>query len=46
MIVGSTLGGYFGAHFAQKTKPENVRRIVIAIGFVLTAYFFAKQLRA
>jgi uncharacterized membrane protein YfcA len=45
MIIGSTLGGYFGAHFAQKTKPENVRRIVIAIGFVLTAYFFAKQLR-
>ena len=43
MIIGSALGGYFGAHFAQKTKPENVRRIVIAIGFILTAYFFAKQ---
>ena len=46
MIIGSSLGGYFGAHFAQKTKPENVRRIVIAIGFVLAAYFFAKQLTA
>ena len=45
MIVGSILGGYFGAHFAQKTKPENVRRIVIAIGFVLAAYFFVKQIR-
>ncbi len=45
MIVGSILGGYFGAHFAQKTKPENVRRVVIVIGFVLAAYFFAKQLR-
>lgn len=45
MIIGSTLGGYFGAHFAQKTKPENVRRIVIAIGFILAAYFFAKQMR-
>jgi len=45
MIIGSTLGGYFGAHFAQKTKPENVRRIVIAIGFILTGYFFAKQIR-
>ena len=45
MIVGSSLGGYFGAHFAQKTSPENVRRIVIAIGFVLTVYFFAKQIR-
>ncbi len=45
MIVGSTIGGYFGAHLAQKTKPENVRRIVIAIGLILTVYFFAKQLR-
>jgi uncharacterized protein len=45
MIIGSILGGYFGAHFAQKTKPENVRRIVIAIGFILAAYFFAQQLR-
>ncbi len=45
MIIGSIIGGYFGAHFAQKTKPENVRRIVIAIGFVLAAYFFAKQIR-
>ncbi len=45
MIVGSSLGGYFGAHYAQKTKPENVRRVVIAIGLVLAAYFFAKQLR-
>ncbi len=45
MIVGSSIGGYFGAHFAQKTRPENVRRFVIVIGFVLAAYFFAKQLR-
>ncbi len=45
MIVGSSLGGYFGAHFAQKTKPEYVRRIVIVIGFVLTAYFFLKQIK-
>ena len=45
MIVGSMLGGYFGAYFAQKTKPENVRIIVIAIGFILAAYFFARQFR-
>jgi uncharacterized membrane protein YfcA len=45
MVIGSILGGYFGAHFAQKTKPENVRRIVIGIGFVLSAYFFAQQMR-
>jgi len=44
MIVGSILGGYFGAYFAQKTRPEHVRLIVIVIGFVLTAYFFARQI--
>jgi len=44
MIVASMLGGYFGAYFAQKTKPEHVRMIVIVIGFGLTAYFFARQI--
>jgi hypothetical protein len=44
MIVGAMTGGYFGAYFARKTKPEHVRRIVIVIGFVLTAYFFARQI--
>ncbi len=43
MIVGAILGGYFGAYFAQRTKPEHVRMIVIVIGFALTAYFFARQ---
>ena len=44
MIAGSALGGYFGAYFAQKTRPENVRVIVIVIGFTTTAYFFARQI--
>jgi hypothetical protein len=44
MIVASILGGYFGAYFAQKTKPETVRAMVIVIGFVLSAYFFGKQI--
>ena len=44
MVVASMLGGYFGAHFAQKTKPEYVRTIVIVIGFTLSAYFFARQI--
>jgi hypothetical protein len=43
MMVASILGGYFGAHFAQKTKPEYVRAIVIVIGFTLSAYFFARE---
>ncbi len=44
MVVASMLGGYFGAHFAQKTKPENIRAIVIVIGVVLSIYYFAKQI--
>jgi uncharacterized protein len=44
MVVASMVGGYFGAHFAQKTKPENVRAIVIGIGFTLSAYYFARQI--
>ncbi len=44
MVVASMIGGYFGAHFAQKTKPEHVRAIVIAIGFTLSIYFFARQI--
>lgn len=44
MIVASILGGYFGAYFAQKTKPEHVRLLVIVIGFVLSAYYFGKQI--
>jgi len=44
MVVASMLGGYFGAHYAQKTKPEYVRAIVIAIGFTLSIYYFARQI--
>ena len=44
MVIASILGGYFGAHLAQKTKPEYVRAIVIAIGFTLSIYFFARQI--
>jgi len=45
MIVASMIGGYFGAHYAQKTKPEYVRAMVIVIGFGLSIYFFARELR-
>jgi len=44
MIIGAILGGYFGAYFARKTKPEYVRAIVIVIGFGLSAYFFWRQM--
>lgn len=40
MVVGSALGGYAGAHFAQRTNPHRVRGVVIAVGFAMSAYFF------
>lgn len=43
MLVGAALGGYFGAHFAQKVAPAKVRMFVIFIGAGLSTYFFWKQ---
>jgi uncharacterized protein len=43
MAVGSGLGGYIGAYYAQKLNPVYIRRFVIAIGFAMTAYFFIKD---
>jgi len=40
MIAGSLAGGWFGAHYAQKADPRKVRAVVIALGVVMTAYFF------
>ncbi len=40
MVVGTTLGGYGGAHFGRKMHPGFLRRIVIVFGFVFSAYFF------
>ncbi|MGH9433469.1 MAG: sulfite exporter TauE/SafE family protein [Terriglobia bacterium] len=39
MLVGAVLGGYGGAHYAQKIKPSLVRGFVIAVGFSMSAYF-------
>jgi uncharacterized protein len=40
MIAGSLAGGWFGAHYAQKADPRKIRRVVIGIRVVMTAYFF------
>jgi uncharacterized protein len=42
MMVGAIIGGYAGAHYAQKLKPATVRYIVITIGCAMTVYFFWK----
>jgi len=40
MVAGSLAGGWFGAHYAQKADPRKVRRVVIAIGVAMSAYYF------
>lgn len=40
MVTGTAIGGYAGAYFARKMDPELVRRLVIALGFITSAYFF------
>jgi uncharacterized membrane protein YfcA len=42
MIAGALVGGWFGAHFAQKADPRKIRYVVIATGLVMSAYFFVK----
>lgn len=40
MVAGGILGGWFGAHYAQKVDARHVRWAVIVIGLGLSAYFF------
>jgi uncharacterized membrane protein YfcA len=43
MLVGAALGGYSGAHYAQKMDPKRVRRFVIFAGFAMAFYFFIRH---
>ncbi len=40
MIAGGVIGGYAAAHYATKLPPAWVRRFVIAVGALMTLYFF------
>jgi len=40
MVAGSLLGGWFGAHYAQKADPRKVRSVITMMGIVMSAYFF------
>jgi uncharacterized membrane protein YfcA len=42
MIAGAIVGGYFGAHYAQKLPQSWIRAFVIAVGTGMTIYFFLK----
>ncbi len=39
MIIGAVVGGYGGAHYAQKLDPRWVRATVITVGTGMTIYF-------
>jgi uncharacterized membrane protein YfcA len=43
MIVGSIAGGWSGGHYAQKADPRKLRYLVIAVGLVMTIYFFVRD---
>jgi uncharacterized membrane protein YfcA len=40
MLVAAIVGGYVGAATARRLPPVLVRRVVIAIGCIMTLYFF------
>lgn len=42
MMIAASIGGYLSARVAQKNKPGGVRSFVIAMGCVVTVYFFWK----
>lgn len=45
MAIGAIIGGYFGAYYARKLPNDQIRNIVIIIGWLITLYFFWKQYR-
>jgi uncharacterized protein len=42
MIVGAIAGGYGAAHYAQKLPQIWIRGFVIAVGVLMTVYFFIR----
>jgi uncharacterized membrane protein YfcA len=42
MIVGSIIGGYYGAVIAQKVSGGLIRGLVMAVGIGMTIYFFVR----
>ena len=42
MIAGALLGGYCGAHYAQRLPQKFVRAFVIVVGTAMTVYFFTR----
>jgi len=43
MIIGASLGGYAGAHFARRIGKEKARVAVVVIGFGITLLLFLQR---
>jgi uncharacterized membrane protein YfcA len=43
MIAGAIVGGYVGAHYAQKVPQAWIRGFVVLVGTGMTVYFFWKS---
>jgi uncharacterized membrane protein YfcA len=43
MVTGGILGGYLGAHTAQKLPQVRIRWFVVMIGMGMALYFFWKS---
>ena len=43
MAAGTIVGGYSGAHFAQRVPQARVRALITGIGLVISAVMFYKQ---
>ena len=41
---GSIVGGYVTARVMQRLDPRRLRRLVVVLGFLLCAWFFARAL--
>jgi len=46
VAAGGTIGGYSGAHFAQKIRQETVRYLITLVGLLITAVMFYQQLKS
>ena len=42
MMAGAAVGGYSSAHFARRVPQGFLNKIVIVMGFILSAYYFLK----
>jgi uncharacterized protein len=40
MATGGMLGGFLAARMVRWTNRQTVRRIILAIGFIIAAYYF------